>query len=412
MGRSTLARLKSESGRAELAADLFAAVEDDAAWGACLTCIGAGLSATTVTHHTYDHREKHGTLGIVAGMSEQFAFAYQQHFSSLNAWVLHGSHLISPGDITVSHQMYSDEALYRSEWFNDWCRPQGMYSVMSAVLTRDADIAFSISFGRGSRAGHFNDDEQYFLRSLVPHIERTWRLRRRLAEAGNGASLELAVLDKLTAGVVLLDAKGHMIGANSAATTLLAQGDGLVVRGNQLVALISSARRVLDAAVTQAVGECNRLGPFGATFCVGRRSLAPPYEVWVVPISGARCLGPDRPHAAVFITDPESRAALDPVALRALYRLTVAESRVACTLAACASVEGAAESLGLSIETVRSHLNKVRRKVGVSSSAELVGRLVTGAASLTVPSGRVGDPRHVSGPASPTGDPTEIRRRD
>lgn len=404
MARKVLDQLVTGSGRAELTDTLFAAAEDESAWAWSLERIGAGLSATTVSHHTYDHHQKRGVLGIVSGVDGRFVREYEQHFSRLNAWVLAGRNQIRPGDITVSHLMCADELLFRTEWFHDWCRPQGLYSVVSAVLTVDSGVALSISFGRGRREGHFDKDEQRFLRTLVPHLERSWRLRRRLAQAGFATSLAPEALDRLPLGVVLLDHNGRVVAANLAAREILARRDGLVLRNGRLTPGRPSATQKLESALAQTLGRRGPAPPCGSVFRVGRLSFSAPYEVWLAPLP-ARTGAVDEPRVVLFIADPQCPAAVDPGALRSLHGLTAAESRAASALVACGCLADAATALGLAVETVRTHLDAVRRKIGVSTNAELVGRLTAGASALVQPPTRTKDPPRPPQPPQPGRSP-------
>lgn len=61
--------------------------------------------------------------------------------------------------------------------------------------------------------------------------------------------------------------------------------------------------------------------------------------------------------------------------LQKAYDLTIAEERIACLLADGASVPDAAHAVGITVDTVRSHIQKIYSKVGVKSREQLTTRL-------------------------------------
>jgi DNA-binding CsgD family transcriptional regulator len=75
--------------------------------------------------------------------------------------------------------------------------------------------------------------------------------------------------------------------------------------------------------------------------------------------------------AIVFIIDPLSRRRLPMQRVRDAYGLTRAEVRVAFAVSAGISVVAAADLLGVSANTVKSHLRSVFIKTGARGQVEL-----------------------------------------
>ena len=75
--------------------------------------------------------------------------------------------------------------------------------------------------------------------------------------------------------------------------------------------------------------------------------------------------------AALFLSDPERQAAASAEHLRALYKLSPTEARVAWLIARSESIKDAAKSLGLAPETVRTHLKHIYAKTGVNRQSAL-----------------------------------------
>jgi DNA-binding CsgD family transcriptional regulator len=78
----------------------------------------------------------------------------------------------------------------------------------------------------------------------------------------------------------------------------------------------------------------------------------------------------------VLILTPVTAAQAPPVELvRSLFDLTPAETRVARAIAAGGSVEDIAAAANLSVNTIRSQLNRVFMKTGCTRQGELVALL-------------------------------------
>ena len=76
--------------------------------------------------------------------------------------------------------------------------------------------------------------------------------------------------------------------------------------------------------------------------------------------------------AAIFMQDPIEMPPLAAQAFAELYHLTVSEQRVLLALAPGLSVKEAAESLGISESTAKTHLKHIYSKTGVSKQTELM----------------------------------------
>lgn len=80
--------------------------------------------------------------------------------------------------------------------------------------------------------------------------------------------------------------------------------------------------------------------------------------------------------AAVIVQDPGETAPMPAEALAELYGLTLAESRVLEHIGQGETPQEAAERLGISLTTVKTHLQRIFAKTETTRQADLV-RLVT-----------------------------------
>jgi DNA-binding CsgD family transcriptional regulator len=190
--------------------------------------------------------------------------------------------------------------------------------------------------------------------------------------------LARSILEKIDRGVVLLDARGAVLDANSIARQVLTNGNGLLLRNGRFTFADPDTderfTRLLDSA-GRAEGKSRviaaRVKRAGSATC---RALVSPIMVE----DGAS-------NAVAFIVviyAPSEERAIAPEVLLEIYGLTRAQADVARRLYAGLSVEETATELKLSLNTVRTHLKQIFSKCEVQSQAELLHTLALGPQSF------------------------------
>jgi DNA-binding CsgD family transcriptional regulator len=188
------------------------------------------------------------------------------------------------------------------------------------------------------------------------------------------------VLDNVASAVLLVNGSGRIVQANQSARDHLATG--AVLRSAQGVLRMHDARAT--AALDQAIASARDRAASASTevvtiplqSCSGDR-----YFAKVLPLtSGAYPQTADSCHAvaAVFVRKIGIDLPIDPLPLARSYDLTSRELTVMITVVESAGVPEAAAILGLSENTVRTHLRSVYRKTGARSQSEMA-RLVASA---------------------------------
>ncbi len=108
-----------------------------------------------------------------------------------------------------------------------------------------------------------------------------------------------------------------------------------------------------------------------------RAADVPPYLVSVRPLARTSRDGHSavRAEAIVFIRDPLKRGGAASPMLREIFGLTEAETSVALALQSGIPLEAYARTNKVSLNTVYTHLRRVREKTGCHSIADLVRKL-------------------------------------
>ena len=175
-----------------------------------------------------------------------------------------------------------------------------------------------------------------------------------------------AVLDRLTLAVHVVSKTG-VIFANTAGRALERQGV-LVRKDGRLDCAAYEAKEQFAEAFAAARRRRDGRHPFVLIRDRGPRLLG-------LAVSAGRSL----PGAViVVIRDPEAGDHVDAAIFSVHFGFTPAEARVAVCLAGGETASRAAESLGVGVETVRTHVKSILRKMGTNRQADAVRMLVTG----------------------------------
>ena len=186
-----------------------------------------------------------------------------------------------------------------------------------------------------------------------------------------------ALLDNSRFSVVQLDRRGRIVAANDRARDLLAQDDGLCDVDGFLSATGPRDNRALQQLLARAAPPLGAPGSSGST-TITRSSASTRLVVHAVPLSAPQRESAARQAAVlVLVADPESRPRLDVGLVQAALDLTLTESRLATLVADGQRVRDIAARTGRSEGTVRWHLNRIFRKQGISSQADLMRRVLS-----------------------------------
>jgi DNA-binding CsgD family transcriptional regulator len=210
------------------------------------------------------------------------------------------------------------------------------------------------------------------MRQRAPHLRQVSHVARRLkADADRHRSLERA-LDWLTDGVALLTAEGTVVYANEGLRAIARRDDGIRLRKDAIEFSAAEPREKFHSAIAASA----KLASSARDFLVARPSGAEHYLVSVRPLTEtASRRGEQKSIAALFVHAPQGRSTASIATLRELFGLTEAEAHLAQALQSGVALGDYAGARALSLNTVYTHLRRVREKTGCSRMAELIRKL-------------------------------------
>ena len=182
-----------------------------------------------------------------------------------------------------------------------------------------------------------------------------------------------ATLNAFTTGVYLTDRHGRIVYMNRAAERQVRTSNPIRVANSHLSPIDHKARLALDRAIDEATGDEADLPTSGFTIALPGGDNGGLIAT-VLPLArGERQSGAFSGMVAIFVQDPIVMPPFVPgQAFAELYGLTTSELRVLLAMVPGLSVKEAAEMLGISENTAKTHLQHIHSKTGTSKQTELM----------------------------------------
>jgi hypothetical protein len=236
------------------------------------------------------------------------------------------------------------------------CRPFDGHYTMGLCLVVDRSSVAGVVLNR-NRKRPFTDHDRDFGARLMPHLQTWFRLRQRIGSLRLGHDEGLQAIEALDHGAMIVDAEGLVVAANPIARRLVHASGGTLRLGPRLGSRQAGVESRLLRAVRSVATDAGPGVAFPIETAQGRMQIA------VLPLQ-ARPEHETR--AVVFIQD---RSLSELRALKSLdtrFDLTQAEQRVALQILTGHSAT--ARALGISPETVKSHLRSIFRKTSTAAA--------------------------------------------
>lgn len=302
---------------------------------------------------------------------------YAKTWCRMDPWLAPARMLRFPYLVWHGDEIVPEPELLRTEFYRSWLAPRGLRYWLGGAITREGEKLTYVALLRSSDSGPFARVDKLRLRRLLPHLEASCRLSADPPPVQNGSNIALDALEHLPFGIIALDGVGKVRYTSTWAGEILKQSDGLFLRDDLLRAASSGdGARLSELIASVLKGGGNPKSDPRGVLAITRPSGARPYVLHIFGHTLDLSRG-GSPGAVVFVHDPEAGAGMDGEILRTLYQLTPAEAKLAGLLSLGGSVSSAASELGVTVNTVRTHLKHLYSKTGTSRQPELVHLLVS-----------------------------------
>lgn len=252
-----------------------------------------------------------------------------------------------------------DQTEFReSRFYLEWCKPQGYFEMMGALVAKRPREIGAVSVIRQEGEAHFGPRERELMGLVAPHFRRAVTIAGLLEHREVSIGNLKTVVDQLASAVFVVDGGRRILQANLAAQTLLNSGGMLEEREGRLYSTHPETDDALRAALASGA-----TGPVMVPmkFLDGALRIAA-----VLPIDRAAGI------YTVFLHAPEPDIPALGRYLVQAFQFTPREVAVLMPLLEGNSISDAAESLGVSVATARSHLQRLFEKTKTDRQADLV----------------------------------------
>jgi DNA-binding CsgD family transcriptional regulator/PAS domain-containing protein len=367
---------------------IYDSAEDETLWTECLSSMGSLLhgTSTNLIYHHYRHLSL-GSLDVAIGADPELYRWYREYGQSIDPW----GRSIRPdqfpiGSVVIGASVIDHASFARTEFYAAMGRRHRTTRVIAGVLECSPQHIGVIAVNRGDEGAEFDTREARLFGVLVPHVRRALGIRRRMRRLASERASLVDAMEAANLGIILVDERARPVFANRYAARLLAAGDGLSIDKEWWAATPQATKR-LRTSLAQAIAVTKRSSlETGEMVIALPRQSGPPLRAAITPVSRHNRLvnAPGRASAIAFLVDP----ALTPVApaerLAGLFALTPAEAGVAALFAAARTTLEISGELGITRETVRTHVKRVLAKSGATTQAQFVHLVATGVAPLAV----------------------------
>lgn len=263
-----------------------------------------------------------------------------------------------------------------TRFYREWLAPQGLTDALGVALEREATRAVFLTIQWHGR--EIDGEARERLGLLVPHLLKAVAIGRLFLRQQSREAALTDTLDHVEAGVFLVGGGGRIVLANARGQEMLADATLVAERGGALRAVAAEA----DRALLDSLRALQDRDARGAARRVAIQLSDDPERNWtasVLPLTDGnrRKAGSAYEAVAAIFVRGSSLADKTPLeTLMQLYRLTAGEIRVVAAVLRTDRLDDIAAALGISRATVKTHLNRVYRKCGVTGQGGLI-RLVS-----------------------------------
>jgi len=266
----------------------------------------------------------------------------------------------------------SEAELLKTDFFQQWVLPQNLKDCLNVQYVKRQRSFGVFSIARSDQCENFDAKDRALAESITPHIRRAMLINDIVDKSKLAQQLQRKTLDLISVPIYILDGAGKLIFANVKGNDFLAEGQFLGFKDGRIFAKHPRATgAALENAISLAAKSDVEIGIHGIGIPLydaqGEMNAA-----YVLPLMGENLRGElGRQNSALFIANrPEEQPAMLEI-LRTVFDLTQAEARVSQKIADCKNPAQIAESLGVSINTVRTHLGHAFGKTNTSDQTSL-----------------------------------------
>lgn len=345
---------------------ILRAALDPACWSDVLSELCA-LAPGTATHFIGQDRSYHGSMPLLyQGYAAEVAVPYAQHYQFTNP-LRAGWSQLSVGSVCSHSDLVAGEVWSRSEFLNDWLRPQGFSGAVGTILAQDESRVFTLA----CHTNRFESERRVaaIMAKHLPILRHALNMNRVFLGLRFDEYALRQGTDPAGAALLALTDSGKVAYCNPMASDMLARG----------VQLSLSARGILQAQDARLQFCLDGARRYRQPSRVRVRNRASELFADVIPMDDQLKADLNRGplgnalacSTILILSRPEVRE-VSAGDLAGLLGLTQAEAKISLLLADGLTAEEIADRRGVSLHTVRNQIKSALAKTGARRQVELV----------------------------------------
>jgi len=178
---------------------IYGAAVDPGLWITVMEKIADLMGGNTAWLSQVSMADGNGS-GIIARIDPVMPQRYIDYYAGLNPFAVKARPQEAIANfkpkITTDRDDFPDDGLERTEFFNDFMRPQDIRSVMMIdVAAKGLEVA-TVNIHRNGRTDPFGEEQLRIAEALLPHLVRAFRLGGAFADLKSLADDTAAALDR------------------------------------------------------------------------------------------------------------------------------------------------------------------------------------------------------------------------
>jgi DNA-binding CsgD family transcriptional regulator len=341
---------------------LYGAALDKGEWPAFLQALLKPFDGANGVLHFFDIPTQSTPVAYNFGVETDYLISYQEHFSSCNPYPVQSFSKLPVLQVRQATDVLSKEDAMRTEFYNDWMRPQGITpDHLGCMLQNDGKEMVLLAIAPGAKSLERKVDlykKRFEL--LAPHLKRAIALSKIRRSDPAGGTLPA----QFSCAALLISPSRVIKAVNPPAERILK--DSLFLSVDPLGRLRVREADSHAAFLAAAEAVFNRREPIGGPvhcklpFGDNRLSIV----VLRLPMTFAEIA------LVLLIAKPNGSTSLAEV------QFTAAESRLAKALLNGQTLADFSDHVGVSINTARKQLAALFAKTGTNRQAALVAWLL------------------------------------
>jgi DNA-binding CsgD family transcriptional regulator len=307
-------------------------------------------------------RKAHFSFGNF-GADPFFTRSFAETYAVLSPFVI--ATAISPEGLAVNPiDLIGREDYQRGRFYKEWSAPQRYHDYIGSILLRQPNAIYTIAFGRTDDLPLFDKNDHEKLELLTPHATRALQISERLNTFQREKAELLATIDSLTTPIILIDCNRVIRQINSAAINLIESRQGV---SNQ-----SGMLQFNDAEVENAFRAAYGSKQDRAVILPAKLKNGMQVHLLAHSIQNGAASNSNDERTLVVIDWPKAKTTPIGENVRSRFGLTISELRVLLLLIDGRSINSVASDLGLSQNTIKTHVTRMFQKTGTRRQQDLI----------------------------------------